>query len=247
MHFMCRMAWKNFCTVWSSEFCKTIIITNFSRFIFFVILISYFFCSQIIKRLNILSYHGYGPSYLLVSVFISKPISLLQEFLGELIGEFLSYSLWDCVLLQQIIISSINKFLLKLFACIFRHLQTKYSQYSFYEDSHFEISLIRTFIISGYPALGSSSERDLAHPKSTEQNLTRANENANKGCSFAVSQSVSETRGRTWASSPYAVLWCASCEQFCCMYYCNTFPQQNCWFLIYFGHFSVVRERNPQL
>jgi hypothetical protein len=30
------------------------------------------------------------------------------------------------------------------------------------------------------PAPGSTNERELAHPKSSEQNRTRANENANK-------------------------------------------------------------------
>jgi hypothetical protein len=66
-----------------------------------------------------------------------------------------------------------------------------YSQSSLYEDSHYEISLKRTFVMKRIPSIGSSSKRELAHPRSSEQNRTRANEIGNKGRS--VAQPVNET------------------------------------------------------
>jgi hypothetical protein len=53
-----------------------------------------------------------------------------------------------------------------------------YSQSSPWDDSHYEYELLK---LRAYPPLGSSSKRELAHPKSSDQNRTRANENANKG------------------------------------------------------------------
>jgi hypothetical protein len=35
---------------------------------------------------------------------------------------------------------------------------------------------------------------------------------------MAQRRPVSETRGSTWVSLPYALLWCASCERFCCIF-----------------------------
>lgn len=87
-----------------------------------------------------------------------------------------------------------------------------YNQSSLYEGSHYETLLMRTSIMKDVFLAWSR----LAHPNFYEQNRTRDNENANKG--HSVAQSVSETRGSTWVSSLYALIWCEFCARFCCFF-----------------------------
>jgi hypothetical protein len=69
---------------------------------------------------------------------------------------------------------------------------------------------------NAYPLFGSSSERELAHPKSSEQNEICANENVSKGCN--VAQSVKPEEVTYWVSLPYALPWCASCGRCYCFF-----------------------------
>jgi hypothetical protein len=106
---------------------------------------------------------------------------------------------------------------------------------------------------NAYPLFGSSSERELAHPKSSEQNETCANENVSKGRN--VAQSVKPEEVTYWVSLPCALPWCASCGRCYCFFnnfviysVAFVFPVRECSFsFIFFCNFSVVRKRNPEL
>jgi predicted GTPase len=81
---------------------------------------------------------------------------------------------------------------------------TIYSR-SLYEDSHYEISLVRTLIMKRIPSAWLIIRTRIRSPEILRtQSNTRANENADKGRN--VAQSVSEIRGSACVSSPYALL-----------------------------------------
>lgn len=71
---------------------------------------------------------------------------------------------------------------------------------------------IRITKFRNYVLFGSSSECEVAHPKSSEQNRARANEDAKDATS---PKTVSEARGSRRVSPPCALHWRASCERLC--------------------------------
>jgi hypothetical protein len=67
-------------------------------------------------------------------------------------------------------------------------------QSSLYEHKYYEMLIVTNFYNEAHNLLSSLSESKLAHPKSSDQNRTRVNENANEVPSYSRSAKAGEVR-----------------------------------------------------